>query len=49
VAGEFVSFHGKYYTVENARIYSAPDQTIPVYLSGSGPMAATLAARIGDG
>jgi G6PDH family F420-dependent oxidoreductase len=47
--GEFVSHHGKHYTVENARIYSAPDQPIPVYVSGFGPMATALAARIGDG
>ena len=47
--GEFVSHHGKYYTVENARIYSAPDDDIPVYVSGFGPHATSLAARIGDG
>lgn len=47
--GEFVSHHGKHYTVENARIYSAPDEPIPVYVSGFGPLATSLAARIGDG
>jgi G6PDH family F420-dependent oxidoreductase len=47
--GEFVSHHGQHYTVENARIYSAPEETIPVYVSGFGPMATRLAARIGDG
>jgi hypothetical protein len=28
---------------------SAPEEIIPVYVSGFGPMATTLAARIGDG
>ncbi len=47
--GEFVTFHGEHYTVENARIYTRPEQPPPVYVSGFGPNATELAGRIGDG
>ena len=48
-AGGFVSHHGKHYTVEHARIYTLPDTPPPIYVSGFGPKAVDLAARIGDG
>jgi G6PDH family F420-dependent oxidoreductase len=47
--GDFVDHHGPHYTVENARLYTLPDQPPPVYVSGFGPRAAALAGRIGDG
>lgn len=47
--GDFVSHYGRHYTVENARIYSRPDQPPPVLVSAFGPKATKLAARIGDG
>ncbi len=47
--GDFVTHHGRYYTVENARIYSMPDETPPVLMSGFGPESTDLAARMGDG
>jgi G6PDH family F420-dependent oxidoreductase len=47
--GGFVDHHGTHYTVENARLYTLPDQPPPVYVSGFGPRAATVAGRIGDG
>jgi G6PDH family F420-dependent oxidoreductase len=47
--GEDVSYEGAYYSVENARIYTLPDEPPPVYLAASGPKAAELAGRIGDG
>jgi G6PDH family F420-dependent oxidoreductase len=43
------SHHGRHYTVENARVYDLPDGPPPVLLSGFGPKAIRLAARIGDG
>ncbi|HEY3868701.1 MAG TPA: TIGR03557 family F420-dependent LLM class oxidoreductase [Actinocrinis sp.] len=48
-AGEVVSHHGEHYTVEDARIYTLPDEPPRVFVSGSGPKAARLAGRIGDG
>ena len=47
--GGFVDHHGTHYTVENARLYTLPDSPPPVYVSGFGPRAATLAGRLGDG
>jgi G6PDH family F420-dependent oxidoreductase len=47
--GGFVDHHGEHYTVENARIYTLPDTPPPIYVSGFGPRAATLAGEIGDG
>jgi len=40
---------GPFYTVENARVYTLPEQPVPIYVSGFGPKAAALAGRIGDG
>lgn len=48
-SGEQVDHHGRYYTVEGARIYTLPEEPPPVYVSGFGPKAATLAGRLGDG
>jgi len=48
-AGEFVNHRGRHYTVDTARIYTLPDAPPPVYVSGFGPKATDLAARIGDG
>lgn len=47
--GGEVSCHGKYYTVENARIHTLPDTPPPIYVSGFGPKAAKLAGQVGDG
>ncbi|GFG97148.1 LLM class F420-dependent oxidoreductase [Mycobacterium timonense] len=47
--GEEVSHHGKHYTVQEARIYTRPEQPVPIYVSGFGPQGAELAGRIGDG
>jgi G6PDH family F420-dependent oxidoreductase len=47
--GGLVTHHGRYYTVENARIYSAPDSAPPILVSAFGPEATDVAARIGDG
>jgi G6PDH family F420-dependent oxidoreductase len=43
------SHRGKYYTVENARIFSLPDQPPPIYMAAAGKQSAELAGRIADG
>jgi G6PDH family F420-dependent oxidoreductase len=48
-SGDSVSHRGRHYTVENARIFSLPEAPPPIYMSGFGPKAIDLAARIGDG
>src|SRR5690348_14274249 len=47
--GDFVDHQGEYYVVDNARIYTLPDRPPPIHVSGFGPKAVDLAARIGDG
>jgi coenzyme F420-dependent glucose-6-phosphate dehydrogenase len=48
-SGGWHSHRGKYYTVEHARLYSLPEQPIPIYVAAEGPLSAKLAGRIGDG
>jgi G6PDH family F420-dependent oxidoreductase len=43
------SHRGRHYTVENARIYTLPEQPPEILVSGFGPKAVDLAARVGDG
>ena len=43
------SHHGKHYTVENARLYTLPETPPEIMVAASGPKAADLAGRIGDG
>lgn len=47
--GKQVSHRGPHYTVENARIYTLPEEPPQVLVSAFGPKAAEVAARIGDG
>jgi coenzyme F420-dependent glucose-6-phosphate dehydrogenase len=48
-SGDTVDHRGAYYEVENARLFDPPAEQIPVIVSGFGPKAVELAARIGDG
>jgi G6PDH family F420-dependent oxidoreductase len=43
------SHHGRYYTVENARLYTLPRQPPPIMVAAAGPQAAEMAGRLGDG
>jgi coenzyme F420-dependent glucose-6-phosphate dehydrogenase len=47
--GGYQSFDGTYYTVENARIYTLPEEPPGIIVAAAGPSAATLAAEVGDG
>ena len=47
--GKLISHRGQYYTVETARLYSVPHTPPPIYMSGFGPKAIDLAARVADG
>jgi coenzyme F420-dependent glucose-6-phosphate dehydrogenase len=46
---EIVDFDGTYYRTHEATVYDKPDQPVPIYIAASGPAAARLAGRIGDG
>jgi alkanesulfonate monooxygenase SsuD/methylene tetrahydromethanopterin reductase-like flavin-dependent oxidoreductase (luciferase family) len=41
--------HGRYYTVENARLWTLPEVPPPILLSAFGPMSVALAARACEG
>jgi G6PDH family F420-dependent oxidoreductase len=43
------SFWGKYYTVENAQLFSVPERPPPIMIAAAGPESAELAGSIGDG
>jgi len=47
--GEEYSYHGEYFTVRDARIYTLPEQLPSIYIAASGPESAELAAEISDG
>lgn len=47
--GETVTFHGRYFRAEAARLYVRPRRRPPVYLSAFGPEAARMAGRLADG
>jgi coenzyme F420-dependent glucose-6-phosphate dehydrogenase len=42
------SFYGQYYTIENAHLFTLPEEPVPVYVATSGPESAELAGAIGD-
>jgi coenzyme F420-dependent glucose-6-phosphate dehydrogenase len=46
---ERVDFEGEYYRTSQATIYDRPEQEVPIYVAASGPLAAKLAGRVGDG
>ena len=47
--GDTVDHHGDFYDVENAKLFDPPEQPPRIVVSGFGPQAIDLAARIGDG
>jgi coenzyme F420-dependent glucose-6-phosphate dehydrogenase len=46
--GGYQTYRGKHYRVENARIYTLPDELPPIAVAAGGPEAAKLAAEKGD-
>jgi G6PDH family F420-dependent oxidoreductase len=47
--GGYQDHHGRFFTVENARIYTRPDTPPPIMVAAGGQKSAELAGRIGDG
>jgi coenzyme F420-dependent glucose-6-phosphate dehydrogenase len=47
--GGVQSHRGLFFTVDHARLYTLPRRPPPIMVAGSGPLAARLAGRIGDG
>jgi coenzyme F420-dependent glucose-6-phosphate dehydrogenase len=46
---ERVDFQGEYYETQRATVYDKPDDPVPIFIAASGPLAAKLAGRRGDG
>ncbi len=46
---ERVDFEGEYYKTSLATIYDRPEEPVPIFVAASGPLAAKLAGRVGDG
>jgi coenzyme F420-dependent glucose-6-phosphate dehydrogenase len=46
--GGYQSHHGEHYVVEQARIFTLPDEPPPIAVAASQPQAAQLAGRLGD-
>jgi coenzyme F420-dependent glucose-6-phosphate dehydrogenase len=46
---ERVDFDGRWYRTRKATIYDRPQTPVPIYIAASGPLAAKLAGRAGDG
>jgi coenzyme F420-dependent glucose-6-phosphate dehydrogenase len=44
-----VTFDGEFYTTQNATIYDKPADPVPLYVAGSGAVAARYAGRVADG
>jgi coenzyme F420-dependent glucose-6-phosphate dehydrogenase len=47
--GDQVTHRGRYFRVENARLFDPPPAPVPIVVSAFGPKAADVAARVGDG
>ena len=46
---ERVDFEGEHYRTRRATIYDRPERPVPIHVAASGPLAAKLAGRVGDG
>lgn len=49
LTGERVDHHGTHYTVEDAKLYTCPEEAPQILMSGFGEKAVEVAARIADG
>ncbi len=47
--GEKLTYDGRFYTTDRARLYSPPIGTVPIYMAAGGPKSAALAARKAEG
>jgi G6PDH family F420-dependent oxidoreductase len=48
-SGDEITHRGRHYAVEEARLYTVPDEPPEVFVAASQPQASKLAGRIGDG
>ncbi len=49
LSGKLITHHGRHYQVDTARLYSAPQSPLPIFMSGFGEKSIKLAAKVADG
>lgn len=49
LAGTMTNYRGKYFLLDNAKLYDRPEKKVPIVIASGGPMASRLAARKADG
>ncbi|HEY2888531.1 MAG TPA: TIGR03557 family F420-dependent LLM class oxidoreductase [Candidatus Limnocylindrales bacterium] len=47
--GEVIRHHGAHFKLESARIYTRPEQPVPIYVATAGPLNAKRTGRLADG
>lgn len=47
--GGYRSHRGRHYTVDEARLYTLPDEPVPIYMAAGATSSAQLAGRVADG
>ena len=47
-SGDYVTFHGEFFTVDSAKLYDLPNERIAIGIAASGGRSAALAAEHGD-
>ncbi|MEU8319984.1 TIGR03557 family F420-dependent LLM class oxidoreductase [Nonomuraea sp. NPDC048881] len=47
--GKLVTHRGAHYRVDTARLYTLPDEPVPILMSGFGEKSTTMAGRLADG
>jgi len=48
-AGDEVEYDGDYYDVENARVYTLPEEPVPIFVAGNGTKVLEAVAEVADG
>ena len=48
-SGKVVKHHGEHFTLESARLYTLPEQPVPIYVATAGPLNAKRTGRHADG
>ncbi|HEX5855097.1 MAG TPA: TIGR03557 family F420-dependent LLM class oxidoreductase [Thermoanaerobaculia bacterium] len=48
-SGEVVKHDGEYFTLESAKLYTRPEEKVPIYVATAGPMNAKRTGRHADG
>jgi len=47
--GDFVDYDGHYWSTNSLRLYTLPDERVPLYVAGNGPHTTRVAGRYADG